>query len=145
MILSAKYCYLKYICSDLELWSPQWCFIKDAWQKCHIFGSFAFFLSVCDDQIFRRSTKKWNQQWHWYHILDCFICWIVTTSIWRRNERFLLSFLYGKSYAIDQCNCHSGIPVDILANFNRTVEQYDKFKAGWLVKMITCKNVFLLK
>ena len=68
----------------------------------------------------------------------------LSTSVWRRNKRFLLSFLCGKSHAIGECNCHSGISVDILGHFNKIAAQYNKFKAGWLVKMITCKNIFLL-
>ena len=67
-----------------------------------------------------------------------------STSIWRWNKRFLLSFLHQKSHATGQCNCHSGIPVDILRHFNRIVEQNNKFKVGWLVKLITCKYVFFL-
>ena len=67
-----------------------------------------------------------------------------SASIWRRDKRFLLSFLHGKSHAIGQCNCHLEIPVDILGHFNKIVEQYNRFKASWLVKMITCKNAFVL-
>ena len=68
----------------------------------------------------------------------------LSASIWRWNKRFWLSFLHQKSHAIGQCNCHSRIPVDILRHFNKIVEQNNKFKVGWLVKMITCKYVFLL-
>ena len=53
-------------------------------------------------------------------------------------------YLFYVESHIGECNCHSGISVDILGHFNKIAAQYNKFKAGWLVKMITCKNIFLL-